>query len=746
MKWERSSEVFEHNGSMGEDIESMALDEIAPKASNCMGSTMPHIALENICDLSEISHNLHECLHENLRQLVTQQNKLKKNLPSMEESQNDLHLEFVSSSKQIEFIKQGLSFVLLNKGLSCSAQSDLINEAQIASSSFQTFHVQYEEDTNEGMVCSHVRPFKRPLLLCPIGITSDGNNRSLVQTINLGIALYNVGLIHHIAKSFDNAYQFYESALKMAIDVLSQGGHQEQKLRQQTLVLLIATANNLANVSHLRGNVVHATQYLSQALNCGLNGMFHFETKEGVIDHKSAMLVEYFAVLLSNFGKVQYAYGNCEYAITCHNKALQFVQSQLGDDHHEFYMLHFELGQMYQSLSDYVSAMKHYNRIIFSIAAVKSEGFLVVSVLNEVEIIKLSHQCSEVSNKDFESKLHQLRQVRLLNYGSTNPTLPPLLNAIGRKLSADNRQEEAIIFHNEALRLLQFALRRRTDESVVLGFAITLLHIGKVNIRQGLYGKARISFLDALKISGRVTNTEFHPLTCVLVYNLAMVQYLAGSCENALELFDDTMKLLDFAIKSGKASNETGAILHNIGVTKLQAGRTEEAIAALMKALRVRKGLTDCDEMLVSKTLFQLGCACQAMDQHEEALKIFILSLKVEMSATHDGNYLDTAVVLQKIAGVYNELGFFEKALATYQEILTIFTAAHGIVHEANAETFLEIGNTFHQMGLATKAKNAFCEAAKIIVCSRTQNNTDVKQASVLVEFFIRNFPAAAAA
>ena len=153
-----------------------------------------------------------------------------------------------------------------------------------------------------------------------------------------------VSYITYIAKSFDNAYQFYESALKMAIDVLSQGGHQEQKLRQQTLVLLIATANNLANVSHLRGNVIHATQYLSQALNCGLNDMFHFETKEGVIDHKSAMLVEYFAVLLSNFGKVQYAYGNCEYAITYHNKALQFVQSQLGGNHHEFYMIHFELG------------------------------------------------------------------------------------------------------------------------------------------------------------------------------------------------------------------------------------------------------------------------------------------------------------------------------------------------------------------------------------------------------------------
>ena len=36
------------------------------------------------------------------------------------------------------------------------------------------------------------------------------------------------------------------------------------------------------------------------------------------------------------------------------------------------------------------------------------------------------------------------------------------------------------------------------------------------------------------------------------------------------------------------------------------------------------------------------------MDQHEKALKIFVLSLKVEMPATHDGNYLDTAVVLQK--------------------------------------------------------------------------------------------------
>ena len=94
---------------------------------------------------------------------------------------------------------------------------------------------------------------------------------------------------------------------------------------------------------------------------------------------------------------------------------------------------------MYQSLSDYVLAMKHYNRIIFSIVTVKLEGSLVVSVLNEVEIIKLSHQCNEVSNKDFKSKLHQLCQVRLLDYRSTNPTLPPpIANAIGQKLCKDN--------------------------------------------------------------------------------------------------------------------------------------------------------------------------------------------------------------------------------------------------------------------------------------------------------------------
>ena len=145
---------------------------------------------------------------------------------------------------------------------------------------------------------------------------------------------------------------------------------------------------------------------------------------------------------------------------------------------------------------------------------------------------------------------------------------------------------------------------------MVLGFATTLLHIGKVNIQQGLYRKARTSFLDVLKISAHITNTKFHQLMYVLVYNLAMVQYLVGSCESVLELFDNTMKLLDFSMKSSKASNKTGVILHNIGVTKLQAVRKKEAISALMKAVRVWKGLTNCDEMLVSKTLFQLVCVC----------------------------------------------------------------------------------------------------------------------------------------
>ena len=92
-----------------------------------------------------------------------------------------------------------------------------------------------------------------------------------------------------------------------------------------------------------------------------------------------------------------------------------------------------------------------YFRLYLAWAISRCGGLLVISVLNEIELVKCDY--SSKHDVEMDGLQRKLREQRFINYGVTNVQLPILLNNIGRKLFKCDRSEESIEYYMEALRL-----------------------------------------------------------------------------------------------------------------------------------------------------------------------------------------------------------------------------------------------------------------------------------------------------
>ena len=205
-----------------------------------------------------------------------------------------------------------------------------------------------------------------------------------------------------------------------------------------------------------------------------------------------------------------------------------------------------------------------YFRLYLVWAINRRGGLLVISVLNEIELVKCDY--SSKCDLEMDGLQRKLQEQRFINYSITNMQLPILLNNIGRKLFKCGRSEESIEYYMEALRLqVQFSEQCSDDDEAKKNTILTLFNVGKTYQALESYDEAIIAFLEAFEINSE-SQPENHQIDCALLYNLGQVLYLNGSYERALGAFESALEILRESVNIEKTCHETGILLYNLGV------------------------------------------------------------------------------------------------------------------------------------------------------------------------------------
>ncbi len=180
--------------------------------------------------------------------------------------------------------------------------------------------------------------------------------------------------------------------------------------------------------------------------------------------------------------------------------------------------------------------------------------------------------------------------------------------------------------------------------------------------------------------------------------------------------FPSAEKILNVAIKMEATMPHPDAFrtaqrLHLIGVLRQRAGRPQEAIPVLEKALKLHEKSRGPNHERTIQVLAQLGAAHRAKGSHVAAQKALKYALRHLQNTAPSVLHSDVVEVLFQLAGSYEESGKIDLAGAEYERLLTLVNYEVGRQLEEIAELQFSVATRYMRWGSYARAREllAYC-------------------------------------
>jgi len=226
---------------------------------------------------------------------------------------------------------------------------------------------------------------------------------------------------------------------------------------------------------------------------------------------------------------------------------------------------------------------------------------------------------------------------------------------LGNSFLASGRLEEALSFHEQALR------ENRSVDNVE-GIAGSLNSIGRIYIAAGMLERAAAELGDALEY-GRIAGSDAQ--MALSLANLGEVRWLSSDAEGALELFERAMPLAsrDDAVRA--------IVLHDRAVVQRALGRKAEARADFLAAQGINQKLSRWTELAAN--WYALAGLSRSEGLLEDALAWAEKALEADKRAEHSSGI---AADLEASGTILKELGRKEEAYDRFRRAFDVWLAA----------------------------------------------------------------------
>ncbi|RMG22501.1 MAG: tetratricopeptide repeat protein, partial [Methanobacteriota archaeon] len=304
----------------------------------------------------------------------------------------------------------------------------------------------------------------------------------------------------------------------------------------------------------------------------------------------------------------------------------------------------------------------------------------------------------------------------LLRYLAKN--LPKHLHPKSIKLSTDT--EFSVFFQQHSNQILSIEnleelIQKRNKKQPETDTRVGILQF--LNIHREIFGKHRILCVFWMKPEtldqmlwlapdfwdGRIHAYRFERQRDYLKRPRKYVRLL----QNLQEKYYESREQAETMIRKGESGDKLLRAFFNVGKAAREAGKMNEAMGWLEKALSISREIGDRAGEGV--TLNNIGMIYHARGDYEQALKYYQESLSISREI---GDRAGEGVTLNNIGQIYNARGDYEQALKYYQESLSIFREIGDRAGEG--VTLDNIGQIYHARGDYEQALKYYQESLSI--------------------------------
>ncbi|MCX4247193.1 serine/threonine-protein kinase [Paraliomyxa miuraensis] len=141
----------------------------------------------------------------------------------------------------------------------------------------------------------------------------------------------------------------------------------------------------------------------------------------------------------------------------------------------------------------------------------------------------------------------------------------------------------------------------------------------------------------------------------------------------------------------------------SLGMALTYAGRPEEAVAELLKAVELWSAVVGPDDLEVAVARNNLGIAYYDLGRYPEAIEQYEQVHRIR-ERVQGSEHPDIGATLNNLANATYELGRYEHALVLQQRALKIWLAGLGPEHYSVGALYSNIGNTARMLGRVSEA------------------------------------------
>jgi tetratricopeptide (TPR) repeat protein len=206
----------------------------------------------------------------------------------------------------------------------------------------------------------------------------------------------------------------------------------------------------------------------------------------------------------------------------------------------------------------------------------------------------------------------------------------------------------------------------------------------------------------APEISDNTTKEVLHDYSALL-HNLADLREQNGDVERALDLWNQSLKLLEnIGDVKGKA-----ATLHNMAGVFAQQGEVQKALDLWNQSLKLKENIGDVKGK--AATLVWIATVFAQQGEVQKALDLWNQSLKLYENI---GDVKGKAATLHEMAGVFAQQGEVQKAMELYSESAEIEEKIGNL--GGKAATLHQMAGVFAQQGEVQKALDLWNQSLKL--------------------------------
>ncbi len=308
-----------------------------------------------------------------------------------------------------------------------------------------------------------------------------------------------------------------------------------------------------------------------------------------------------------------------------------------------------------------------------------------------------------------EKAAHEQAQKRLQQIEKGNDIITSIFTDLDiRKVKQGTEPLEAVL----AKRLVR-AAEQLEGESVGDPLAVaqlqnrlgrSLISLGYPREAIGLFAKARQTFT-------RLHGAE-HPDTLASMINLAAAYQDAGKLDQALPLFEETLKVTKAKLGSEHPSTLTS--MNNLAGAYQDAGKLDQALPLFEETLKLAKAKLGAEHPDTLTSMNNLAMAYRDARKLDQALPLFEETLKLR-KAKLGAEHPDTLTSMNNLAMAYRDARKLDLVLPLFEETLKLRKTKLGAEHPNTLASMNNLAMAYQAAGKLDKALPILEETVKLM-------------------------------